>query len=109
MKIEFARHGRIGPRSWHHGDEADPSQWPSWKLFHLSFLRLDVRKPNTAFRLWIYTRYYAYDFDLYLHRRSRPILFAGRAVQNLRNRLEQITKRLNAAYTRAMDTRRELV
>lgn len=30
----------------------------------------------------------------------RLILIAGRAVQSLRNDLEQVTKRLNAAYDR---------
>ncbi len=34
-----------------------PQTWPWWRLLSLSFLRLEVYRPTTGYRLWAYTRW----------------------------------------------------
>lgn len=37
----------------HHG----PQVWPWWKVFSLGLYRLEISKPHTGYRLWLYTRW----------------------------------------------------
>lgn len=47
-----------------------PQTWPWWKLFSVSMAELEVYRPSTGHRLWIYTRRGAVHFDLIFDRRK---------------------------------------
>jgi hypothetical protein len=55
---------------WHHGEKADPSKWPWWKLFHFSYVRISVQPPSVGHRFYLYTRRKAYDLDIYIDNRK---------------------------------------
>lgn len=62
-----------GP-TWSHGPERDPQNWPRWKFFKFAYTKLDVHRPSSGHRLWLYTRRWAYDFDIYIDRRHLEAL-----------------------------------
>ena len=48
-----------------------PQTWPWWRLMAIKLYKLKIRKPSSAWRLWIYTRWGASFGDLFLIRSSR--------------------------------------
>ena len=58
---------RLQPPLWlPHG----PQQWPQWRLFAVSFVRIGVCPPSQGLRLWVCTRRGAISLDAILYRRS---------------------------------------
>ena len=55
------------PLRCYHG----PQVWPWWRLFSLSWVRLEVHCPSTGYRLWVYSRWGSPSFDFYVDRRER--------------------------------------
>lgn len=49
-----------------------PQTWRWWHVFSVSLIKLRVQAPTTGWRLWIYTRWWAYHFDIYFVRREDP-------------------------------------
>lgn len=49
-----------------------PQTWPWWRLASFGPVRLSsVVLPSTGYRLWVYTRWGACHFDVFLDRRVR--------------------------------------
>jgi hypothetical protein len=57
------------PNKTQHG----PQSWTWWRLFSLGLIRLDIHKPNTGYRLWIYTRWGVRHVDIFVDRRERIV------------------------------------
>lgn len=51
----------------HHG----PQIWSWWRLFSISIIRLQIAKPHTGYRMWLYTRWGAAYFDVRFIRRVK--------------------------------------
>jgi len=51
------------------GVKHGPQSWPWWRLPALKLYRLDVHAPSSGWALWLYTRWGAIPFDLYIDRR----------------------------------------
>ena len=45
-----------------------PQVWPWWLLISFRICRLDVAKPSSGYRLWVYTRWRAPYFDIVFDR-----------------------------------------
>lgn len=50
-----------------------PQTWPWWRLLSLGPSRLDICKPSTGYRLWIYTRWGVRHIDIFIDRRERAV------------------------------------
>lgn len=50
-----------------------PQTWPWWRLIAFGAANLHPALPSTGYRLWIYTRWGACHFDVFLDRRPRPL------------------------------------
>ncbi|KAF1008984.1 MAG: hypothetical protein GAK28_00616 [Luteibacter sp.] len=47
-----------------------PQTWPWWRQLACKALRLQVWAPSTGYRLWVYTRWGACFFDVFIDRRK---------------------------------------
>lgn len=47
-----------------------PQEWRWWRLFSSSIIRLNPWPPSTGIRLWVYTRWGAICFDVYIDHRE---------------------------------------
>lgn len=63
--------GKPKYRGVQHDEAPRPHEWRWWKLFALNYCHLDVRKPSSGRRLWVYTRWGSVHFDIFVDRRSR--------------------------------------
>jgi hypothetical protein len=67
MKIRLSKNKPLD--QWYHGEKRDPKNWPWWKIVMVTFNKLSIHPPSTAYRLWIYTRHKGHDFDITFDRR----------------------------------------
>ena len=55
------------PNGCSHG----PQVWPWWKLFGFLICKIDIKRPSSGWRLWIYLRKWkAHHFDFIIDRRG---------------------------------------
>jgi hypothetical protein len=49
-----------------------PQVWPWWRLVSIALVNLRVKTPSVARRLWVYTRFGGFFFDVVIDRRKFP-------------------------------------